>query len=48
MNLNTAVVLLGFVALECGVGFWGSWPLAAIIGGTLLMSAGLVPYWRKR
>jgi hypothetical protein len=43
-HLNLVVVLVGFAALEAGVGLRWSAPVAAIVGGTLLMIAGLVPY----
>lgn len=45
-NLNAAVVLSGFTSLVLGVGVRWSWPVAAIVGGALIMAAGLYPYVR--
>lgn len=43
-NLNALLVLVGFVALETGVTRHWSGPIAAIVGGALLMAAGCWPY----
>lgn len=47
-NVNAVLVLVGFVAMETGIARQWSWPVAAIVGGGLLMAAGSWPYVRKR
>ena len=43
-NINAALVLVGFVALETGISRLWSWPVAAIVGGSMLMAAGAWAY----
>jgi len=43
-NVNLVLVLAGFVALEVGIVAQWSVAIAAMVGGSLLMVAGLWPY----
>jgi hypothetical protein len=43
-NVNTVLVLGGFVALESGIARHWSGAIAAIVGGAILMVAGSWPY----
>lgn len=43
-NVNAAIVLGGFLSLEAGIALHWSGPVAAMVGGALLMMIGLVPY----
>lgn len=46
-NVSGLLVLVGFVALEAGIAVHWSGPLAAIVGGPILMAVGAVPYVRR-
>ena len=49
-NVNLVVVLVGFAALEVGIAQQWSVPVAAMIGGGLVMVVGVWPYlrWSRR
>lgn len=41
------LVVVGFVALLAGLGFY-DWRLAAVVGGVMLLTAGLFAEWEDR
>ena len=43
-NVNLVLVLVGFAALEAGVAMQWSRPIAAMVGGLVLMAGGAWPY----
>lgn len=47
-NVNLLLVVGGFVSLEIGLALGWSGPVAAIVGGVLVMAAGVSPYVQKR
>lgn len=47
-NINAVLALSGFLAVEWGISAQWSTPLAAIVGGVLLMTAGVWPYVRSK
>lgn len=47
-NINAVLALGGFVSVEWGILAQWSTPLAAIVGGVVLMSAGVWPYVRSK